>query len=266
MTEHGVEAGADLVLSSLHLSREYHSSATPVSALDGVSLEIKRGAFVAVMGPSGSGKSTLLHLLAGLDRPTRGDVVIDGQRLSALDERELTRFRRSKVGIIFQSFNLVGVLTALQNVALPLTLARVPRADALARADEVLAAVGLRDLADRRPSQMSGGEQQRVAIARALAPKPSVLFADEPTGSLDSENSDHVVELLRRAHRDLDQTVVVATHDPRVAASADEVVRLHDGAVAGILQLGRGRRREGSAARSILSWLNEPAAAVGAEA
>lgn len=250
---------ASPVVAALELGRDYSSGSDIVNAVKSVSLHVTRGSFMALMGPSGSGKSTLLHLLAGLDRPTRGSVVIDGQSIAELDERSLTQFRRQKIGIVFQSFNLVGVLTAVQNVALPLTLAGATKQAALQRAEEALEGVGLRHLGDRRPTRMSGGEQQRVAIARALAARPSVIFADEPTGSLDSENSDVVVDLLRRAHREHGQTIMVATHDPRVAASADEVVRLHDGVVTGALQLGTRRRRTNAATKSVLSWLNEPA-------
>ncbi|GIF03957.1 ABC transporter ATP-binding protein [Actinoplanes siamensis] len=199
-------------------------------ALDGVSVAFERGTFSAVMGPSGSGKSTLLHCAAGLDRPSSGSVTIDDVSLGGLTEDQLTRLRRDRIGFVFQSFNLVSSLTAEQNVALPARLAgRRPAPGAVAAA---LAEVGLADRLRHRPSELSGGEQQRVAMARALISRPAVVFADEPTGALDSVTSRHILDLLRRLVDEHHQTVVMVTHDPVAAARADRVVFLSDGRIA----------------------------------
>ncbi|WP_344616416.1 ABC transporter ATP-binding protein [Dactylosporangium salmoneum] len=209
---------------------EYGAGARRVVALDGVSIGFAAGTFAAVMGPSGSGKSTLLHCAAGLDRPAAGSVAIDGVTLGGLGEDALTRLRRDRIGFVFQAFNLVSALTAEQNVALPLRLAgRRPAAADVAGA---LAAVGLGDRLRHRPSELSGGEQQRVAIARALVSRPAVVFADEPTGALDSVTSRHVLDLLRALVDEHGQTVVMVTHDPVAAARADRVVFLADGRIA----------------------------------
>ncbi|MFI5916350.1 ABC transporter ATP-binding protein [Dactylosporangium sp. NPDC051541] len=199
-------------------------------ALDGVSVAFERGTFTAVMGPSGSGKSTLLHCAAGLDRPVGGSVVVDGVVLNDLSEDGLTRLRRDRIGFVFQAFNLVSTLTAEQNVSLPIRLAgrRPPAADVVA----ALTAVGLADRLRHRPSELSGGEQQRVAVARALISRPAVVFADEPTGALDSATSRQILDLLRALVDEHRQTVVMVTHDPVAAARADRVVFLADGRVA----------------------------------
>ena len=213
---------------SLHDVRmEFRTGPQPVTALDGVTEHLPAGTFTAVMGPSGSGKSTLLHVAAGLERPTSGEVVLDGVRLSDLDETGLTVLRRERVGFVFQAFNLVSSLTAEQNVALPARLAgrRVPPAELAA----ALAQVGLADRARHRPVELSGGQQQRVAIARALVTRPAVLFADEPTGSLDGITSRQVLGLLRALVDEQGQTVVMVTHDPVAAAVADQVLLLADG-------------------------------------
>jgi len=200
-----------------------------VHALRGVSLSFPAGEFTAIMGPSGSGKSTLMHLLAGLDRPTSGSVVVDGQELAGLDDRRLTALRRDKLGFIFQAFNLVPVLTAEENITLPTMLAgRKPEPGWL---DTLVDTVGLRDRLTHRPSELSGGQQQRVAVARALISRPAVVFADEPTGNLDSVSSAEVLSLLRRAVDDFGQTVIMVTHDAGAAAAADRVVVLRDGEV-----------------------------------
>jgi putative ABC transport system ATP-binding protein len=209
----------------------YGSGAGRVTALAGVTVAFERGTFTAVMGPSGSGKSTLLHCAAGLDRPSSGVVTIDGIRLNDLSEDGLTRLRRDRIGFVFQAFNLVSALTAEQNVALPLRLAR--RRPAARDVAEALAAVGLSHRARHRPSELSGGEQQRVAIARALISRPVVVFADEPTGALDSTTSRQVLGMLRGLVDDHAQTVVVVTHDPVAAAFADRVLILADGRIAG---------------------------------
>jgi putative ABC transport system ATP-binding protein len=212
------------------VSRIYGSGAAAVTALDTVDLSIAPASFTAVMGPSGSGKSTLLHCAAGLDRASGGDVVIDGVPLGGLSERALTRLRRARVGFVFQSFNLIPALTAEQNVVLPLRLAgRKPEPGEVGA---MLAEVGLLDRAKHRPGELSGGQQQRVAIARALVSRPAVLFADEPTGALDTASSRDVLRLLRLAVDRHAQTVVMVTHDPYAAAHADRVVFLKDGRIA----------------------------------
>jgi putative ABC transport system ATP-binding protein len=204
-----------------------------VRALDGVSLSLERGSFTAVMGPSGSGKSTLLQSAAGLDRPTSGRVRLGEHELTDLGERALARLRRERIGFVFQSFNLLGALTAEQNVSLPSRLAgtRLPRS----AVRDVLARVGLGERARHRPAQLSGGQQQRVAIARALVGEPDVIFADEPTGALDSRSGRSVLELLRRTIDEGGRTLVMVTHDPSAAAWADRVVFMADGRLAGEL-------------------------------
>ncbi len=213
------------------LARVFPSAAGPVEALRGVDLTIRPGEFVAVMGPSGSGKSTLLHLIAGLDVPTRGEVVVDGQPLASLDDDALTLLRRRRLGIVFQAFNLIDVLTAEENVALPLLIDGVAEAEAARRAREALGWVDLENRREHLPGQLSGGEQQRVAIARALVAHPVVLLADEPTGNLDTPAGDAVVGLLRRLVDERRQTLLLVTHDARHAARADRVLRLRDGRV-----------------------------------
>ncbi|WP_433055144.1 ABC transporter ATP-binding protein [Dactylosporangium sp. CS-033363] len=210
-----------------HLIRRYQNG---VTALDGVSVAFERGTFTAVMGPSGSGKSTLLQCAAGLDRPTSGRVVVDGQDLTGLGERGLTLLRRRSIGFVFQGFNLLPALTARQNVGLPLRLAG-KRADA-ANVEAGLAAVGLGERGGHRPHELSGGQQQRVAIARALVTAPAVLFADEPTGALDSASGRDVLQLLRGLVDERGQTIVMVTHDQVAASYADRIVTLTDGRLA----------------------------------
>ncbi|HSJ91797.1 MAG TPA: ABC transporter ATP-binding protein [Ilumatobacter sp.] len=210
-------------------TKRYGKGATAVTALDDVTMHIPAGRFTAVMGPSGSGKSTLMHCLAGLDTLTSGQVFLGEVELGALDDRRLTRLRREQVGFVFQSFNLVPTLTARENIVLPMTLAgRKPDASWV---DSVIATVGLGDRLRHRPSELSGGQQQRVAIARALATRPQVIFADEPTGNLDSHSGTEILEFLRRAVREFGQTIVMVTHDPNAAAFVDTVVFLADGRV-----------------------------------
>jgi putative ABC transport system ATP-binding protein len=215
------------------LTKTYRTGGTTVTALDEVSYDFPVGSFTAVMGPSGSGKSTLLQCAAGLDRPDSGDVVIAGTALSALGETALTRLRRAQIGFVFQSFNLMPSLTAAQNVELPLRLAGRKPAPAATLA--ALTAVGLHDRAQHRPAELSGGQQQRVAIARALVLAPRVLFADEPTGALDTATSRDVLARLRRLAADNEQTIIMVTHDPVAAGYADQVVFLADGKIAGTL-------------------------------
>ena len=211
----------------------YGSERSGVRALDGVTIGFRPGSFTAVMGPSGSGKSTFLHCAAGLDRPTSGSVLLDGQELSALSERKLTELRRARIGFVFQAFNLLPALTVLENVTLPLRLAgRRPKRAAVF---DVLARVGLDGKMNRRPSELSGGQQQRVAIARALITRPAVVFGDEPTGALDTGTSREVLSLLRETVRQAGLTVIMVTHDPVAAAYADRVVFLADGRFVGEL-------------------------------
>ena len=217
------------IVSARELRRVFGEGEAAVRALDGVSVEFPKGRFTAIMGPSGSGKSTLMHILAGLDRPSSGTVVIDGIDLDDLDDGELTELRRDKVGFVFQFFNLLPVLDARENILLPLKLAgRDPDG---ARLEALIDAVDLGDRLDHRPAELSGGQQQRVAIARALLAEPAVVFADEPTGNLDSHSSEEVLALLRRAVDEFGQTVVVVTHDPVAAAVADRVLVLVDGRI-----------------------------------
>jgi putative ABC transport system ATP-binding protein len=208
----------------------YGTTDNPVTALDGVTLSLPRSSFTAVMGPSGSGKSTLLQIAAGLDHPTEGRVFVDGTEMTGGSEAALTKFRRRRIGFVFQQLNLLPTLTVLQNVTLPLRLAgrKVDRQRVL----DILARVGLTDRLDHRPAELSGGQQQRVAIARALVTNPIAVFADEPTGALDSKSGRDVLELLQEAVREFGQTVVMVTHDPVAASYADSVIQLVDGRVA----------------------------------
>ncbi len=218
-----------VIASTLNLTKVYGSGATAVRALDGVSVNIHRGTFTAIMGPSGSGKSTLMHCLAGLDSITSGRIFLGGHEISGMSDRELTRLRRDKVGFVFQSFNLLPALTAAENIMLPLDLAaRKPDHDHFSA---VVESLGLTGRLHHRPSELSGGQQQRVAIARALITRPDVLFADEPTGALDSKNGQALLAELRRASRELGQTIVMVTHDPIAASYAGRVLILNDGRV-----------------------------------
>ncbi|MEU9853527.1 ABC transporter ATP-binding protein [Streptomyces sp. NPDC047974] len=215
------------------MTKIYGSGKNAVTALDGVSLAVRRGTFLAIMGPSGSGKSTFLHCAAGLDRPTRGEVVLGDIRLAGLGEELLSEIRRDRVGFVFQSYNLLDSLTVADNVGLPFRLAGTPVPTDRVRAE--LAGVGLADLDDRYPGQLSGGQRQRVAIARALVTAPDVIFADEPTGALDTRSGKQVLELLRGVVDRTGQTVVMVTHDPVAASHADAVTFLADGRLAGEL-------------------------------
>jgi putative ABC transport system ATP-binding protein len=225
-----VETPSDLrapIVVGRDLERTYGEGDAAVRALDGVDVDIAPATFTAIMGPSGSGKSTLMHVLAGLDRPTAGAVWLDGAELSGLDDRRLTELRRDRVGFVFQAFNLLPVLTAEENVTLPLTLAG--RRPDPAWVDELLRTVGLAERRTHRPAELSGGQQQRTAVARALVHRPAVVFADEPTGNLDSRSSADVLALLRRSVDDLGRTVVMVTHDAVAASAADRVLVLRDG-------------------------------------
>jgi len=217
------------IVSATDLRRRYGDGEAAVDALDGVTVGFPRGAYTAIMGASGSGKSTLMHCLAGLDSPTGGTVVIDGVELGPLSDAKLTELRRDKVGFIFQAFNLLPVLTAEENLILPLTLAGQKPDDGWV--EQLIQTVGLGDRRTHRPSELSGGQQQRVAVARALVHKPAVVFADEPTGNLDSKASAEVLNLLRQAVDEFGQTVVMVTHDPDAAAVADRLIELADGRI-----------------------------------
>lgn len=216
---------------TIDLAKRYRLGGQDVRALNGVSLEIEAGEFVAIMGRSGSGKSTLLNLIGCLDTPDSGSVFLGGTEITRLSERELPRVRREKVAFVFQHFNLIPTLTALENVMLPLGYARVPRDEATRRTLEILDEVGMRERARHRPAELSGGEQQRVAIARALVNRPVVVLADEPTGELDSETALSVLGLMRRLNLTLGQTFLLVTHDPMVAGLCTRVIRLKDGRV-----------------------------------
>jgi putative ABC transport system ATP-binding protein len=219
-----------VIVRATDVARVYPTGAAAVSALDGVTLEVRRGEFLAVMGPSGSGKSTLLNILAGLERPTRGAIVVDGADLSAMNEVALASYRREKVGMIFQAFNLLPRYRVVENVALPLLFAGVPLDKRLERARAVLDRLGMGPRADHRPSQLSGGEMQRTAIARALVTEPSLLLADEPTGNLDSANGEALLELITELHT-RGQTVVLVTHDAGIASHAQRTIRMRDGRI-----------------------------------
>jgi putative ABC transport system ATP-binding protein len=219
------ENGAVVVATDV--ARRFGEGDTAVDALCGVSLDVARGQLTTVMGPSGSGKSTLMHILAGLDRPTSGSVAIDGTEITTLDDTDLTKLRREHIGFIFQFFNLLPMLTAEENITLPLTIAGEKIEDEWV--DQLLQSVGLKDRRKHRPAELSGGQQQRVAIARALISKPTVVFADEPTGNLDSKTGGEILELLRQAVQDTGQTTVMVTHDARSASIADRILFLADG-------------------------------------
>ena len=220
---------SDTIAAATGLTKTYRTGEAAVHALAGVDVSFDRGTFTAIMGPSGSGKSTLMHCLAGLDRPTAGQVWLGGTEITALDDRRLTRVRRDHVGFVFQAFNLLPTLTARENILLPLDLAgrRVDRA----QFDDLVASLRLGDRLGHLPSQLSGGQQQRVAIARALVTRPAVVFADEPTGALDSRSGTELLNHLRTASQGLGQTIVMVTHDPNAAAFADRALILSDGRI-----------------------------------
>jgi putative ABC transport system ATP-binding protein len=239
--------GPPILIAAREVTRRYGRDETAVDALRGVSLAVTAGQLTAVMGPSGSGKSTLMHLLAGLDRPTSGEVWIDGTELGRLGDTELTKLRRRHIGFIFQFFNLLPMLTAEENILLPLSLAG--RKPELQWCRQLINDVGLTARRGHRPAELSGGQQQRVAIARALVSKPAVVFADEPTGNLDSTSSGEILELLRRAVESYGQTTVMVTHDPQAAAIADRILFLADGRIV--------KERGRSSAHEVLETIDE---------
>jgi putative ABC transport system ATP-binding protein len=245
-----VEGSSESVIKAVEVTRTYGEGEAAVHALRGVSLEIERHRLTAVMGPSGSGKSTLMHILAGLDRPDGGTVTIDGTEITSLDDNALTKLRRSHIGFIFQFFNLLPMLTAEENILLPLEIAGT-RPEAAWHA-EVMDKVGLTDRRTHRPAELSGGQQQRVAVARAVVAKPTVMFADEPTGNLDSRTGTEILGLLREMVDSLGQTTVMVTHDPHAAAIADRVLFLDDGHIV--------RDQRACTAHEILATMEELAA------
>jgi putative ABC transport system ATP-binding protein len=244
-------ATSETVVEGIDVSRRYGEGETAVDALRGVDLKVERGQLVAVMGPSGSGKSTLMHIMAGLDKPTSGDVAIAGTRVSDLNDTQLTRLRREHIGFVFQFFNLLPMLTAEENVLLPLSLAGEKPDRAFF--DDMLKRVGLSDRLAHRPAELSGGQQQRVAIARALVSRPTVVFADEPTGNLDSKTGGEILELMRESVDAYGQTTVMVTHEARAAAIADRILFLADGQIVSDVA--------GASQAEILETLNQISAA-----
>lgn len=217
------------ILEVTNLSKTYGTGETQVKALDNVSLSVESGEFVAIIGPSGSGKSTLLHILGGVDVPTSGSVVINGVDISNLDETALAIFRRRQIGLIYQFYNLIPILTVKENLTLPLLLdGRKPDERVV---DDLLKTLGLTERVNHLPNQLSGGQQQRVSIGRALINNPALMLADEPTGNLDSENSREIISLLRKFNKENNQTVIIITHDERIAMSADRVISIEDGKI-----------------------------------
>ncbi len=220
-----------VVVACRGLSRIYEDEGLPVKALDGVDFEVARGDFVSLAGPSGSGKSTLLNVIGGLDRPTTGSVLVDGVELESLDQSELADLRLNKIGFVFQSYNLIPVLSAAENVEFIMQLQGVAAAERRRRANEMLETLGLGELGDRRPGEMSGGQQQRVAVARAIVTHPVLLLADEPSANLDSKTTEELLDLLRMINREHGVTIITATHDSMVMSYAARQVRLRDGRI-----------------------------------
>lgn len=221
----------DTIIQMEELSREYEMGGTKINALDGVNLEIERGEYVSIVGPSGSGKTTLFNLIGGLDRPTQGVVYIDGVDISKLDAYELAWLRCRKLGYIFQTFNLIPVLTATENVALPTVFAGVPRDEGLKRAEKILTSVGLGERLHHKPSELSAGQQQRVAIARAMANDPAIILADEPTGNLDLNTGMEIIDLLHGLNKSRGMTLIAATHDLKMIKASDRIVWMRDGKI-----------------------------------
>lgn len=229
-----VDDGRNAVIKVRNLYKIYKVGTNKVRALNGVDFNVYEGEFCAIVGTSGSGKSTLLNMLAGLEKPTKGEILIDGNHIEKMNENQLVKFRRENVGFIFQSFNLIGTMNALENVALPLTFRGMPKMVRLKRAMKMLRLVGLKEHAKHRPNQMSGGQQQRVGMARALVVNPKIMFADEPTGNLDSRTSKEMMDLMRDVVNKQKKTLVMVTHDDSLAAIADKVIRIVDGKIISI--------------------------------
>jgi len=221
----------EIVVKAEDLEKIYYMGKVAVPALRGVNLAFRRGEFVVVMGPSGSGKTTLLNLIGALDKPTRGKVYVDGEDLTTLDEGKLTKIRRKKIGFVFQFYNLIPVLTAFENVELPMLISGKNKEDRQRRAFQLIETMGLSDRSEHRPDELSGGEQQRVAIARSLANEPSIILADEPTGDLDTKTGQEVILALHDAAKKENVTVVVVTHDPVVTEKADRILEMRDGKI-----------------------------------
>lgn len=221
----------DLVLTAREIQKFYVMGDTTVKALNGVDLEVKRGEYLAIMGPSGSGKTTLLDVLSCLSRPTNGDVHINNQAVSKMDDAKLAHVRGKTIGFVFQSFNLIGRMTAKENVMLPLWFQNVPKAERIVIADRLLAEVGLADRMNHKPGEMSGGQRQRVAIARALAVNPDIIVADEPTGNLDSESGETIMKILDKLNYEKHKTIIMVTHEPDIASHARRVIQLKDGKI-----------------------------------
>jgi putative ABC transport system ATP-binding protein len=221
----------DTIIQMEGLAREYEMGGSTINALDGVDLEIERGEYVSIVGPSGSGKTTLFNMIGGLDRPTRGVVYIDGVDISKLDAYELAWLRCRKIGYIFQTFNLIPVLTATENVALPTVFAGVPRNEGLKKAEKILASVGLGDRLHHKPSELSAGQQQRVAISRAMANDPAIILADEPTGNLDLNTGMEIIDLLHGLNKSRGMTLIAATHDLKMIKASDRIVWMRDGKI-----------------------------------
>ncbi len=219
------------VITVKDLYKIYRIGDNRVKALNGVSFTINRGEFCAIVGTSGSGKSTLLNMLAGLEKPTKGEIVIAGEHMETKSENQLVKFRREHIGFIFQSFNLMGTMNAVENVALPLTFQGVSKKERMKRAKKMIHLVGLDKYWDHRPNQMSGGQQQRVGVARALVVKPEIIFADEPTGNLDSNTSQEIMNLMQNVVREQNQTLIMVTHDNYLASFADKIIRIKDGKI-----------------------------------
>ncbi len=221
----------DMIIQLEDLTRHYEMGGVQIKALDGVDIEINRGEYISIVGPSGSGKTTLFNLVGGLDRPTRGKVYIDGVDISQLDAYELAWLRCRKIGYIFQTFNLIPVLTALENVSLPTVFAGVPRDEGLEKAEKLLTSVGLGERVHHRPGELSAGQQQRVAIARAMANDPAIILADEPTGNLDLNTGMEIIDLLHGLNKTRGMTLIAATHDLKMITASDRVVWMRDGAI-----------------------------------
>ncbi|HVP41036.1 MAG TPA: ABC transporter ATP-binding protein [Candidatus Krumholzibacteriaceae bacterium] len=231
------------VLEVKDVKKTYRMGRVSVPALRGVSFDVEEGEFLTIFGPSGSGKSTLLHLIGGLDRPDGGEIIVDGSNLLQLSDDKRARLRLTKIGFVFQFFNLLPRITALENVELPLNIADVPEKEARERAKEMLKLVGLDTRIDHRPFELSGGEQQRVAIARALVNNPKIILADEPTGNLDTKIGGEIVQLMRRLNKEKGQTFVIITHDPTISENADRIIYLKDGLIEGVKEAPRRSKR-----------------------